>query len=95
MRRFLEQHLAFAGFLGVALTRVVKSRWVTTQRRLHWRLQRVAGSDAGRAANTPMSKTVEAQVFQTVGDTPRQAVPAPKGQVVYYAPGWMKSGPQS
>jgi len=40
-------------------------------------------------------QTAEAQVFQTVGDMPRQAVEARKGQVVYYAPGWMKSGPQS
>lgn len=95
MRRFLEQHLAIAGFLGVALSRVVKSRWTGTQRWLQWRLQRAVGPLAGGAVESTAKETAEAQVFQTVGDMPRQAVEARKGQVVYYAPGWMKSGPQS
>lgn len=95
MRRFLEQHFAFAGFLGVALSRVVKSRWTSTLRWLQWRLQRAAGPLVGNAVENTGKQAAEAQVFQTVGDMPRQAVEARKGQVVYYAPGWMKSGPQS
>ena len=95
MRRFLEQHLAFAGFLGVALSRGLTFWGRSVWRKLQWVLRNATGAAADARSLNSSGPNAEGQGFQTVGDMPRRANSARKGQVVYYAPGWTKSGPQS
>ncbi|MEC7961694.1 MAG: hypothetical protein VX083_15810 [Pseudomonadota bacterium] len=95
MRKFLQQHLGFAGIVGKALTRqaVKQGEWAAqkaTQSITRPASRRLSASEAMAKRQELSEKMTH---YQTVGEKPRQVETIRKGHVVYYAPSWAKSEP--